>query len=204
MKGETADSLADEDFVTWEPEDKFETVYHAVVVKYDRNPYSGEWKERSASSSQVEYELERSDTARIETALINGSQALRQAQRYLLTLKKPSIQVAMEQRGLGGLLKHPFERYLITRNRAPDSAGSWTSEPVELIEVGKSLAPPGVWLRIRKLNLSDRGDRIRAWAGSGILAYDSESSANKEAYAFWHDSNGEVGAGNVERHSVWY
>jgi hypothetical protein len=204
MKDETADSLGDEDFVTWEPEDKIETVYHEVRVKYGFNPSTGSWKEKTASNSQVEYELERSDTATIETALINGSEASRQAGRYLLTLEQPSIQVAMQQRGLGGLLKHPFERYIITRSRAPDSAGSWTDEPVELIEVQKTLAPPGVYLRIRKLGLGSRGTRIHYWATSGILDYDSEDATDQDTYAFWHDSNGQVGAGNVENHSSWY
>jgi hypothetical protein len=204
MKGETADSLADADFVSWEPEDKIESVVKEVVVKYDRNPYSGTWKEVSASSSQVEYELERADTARIETLILHRSNASPYAQRLLLSLKKPSIQAALQMRGLGGMLKHPFERYIVTRTRAPDTAGSWTDEPVELLEVQKTLAPPGIFLRIRKLGLGDRGDRIRYWATSGILAYDSESAANKAAYAFWHDSNGEVGAGNVENHSSWY
>ena len=204
MKGETADSFADEDYVTWEPEDKLETVYHKVVVKYDRNPHTGEWQEVSASDSQAEYELERSNVARIETALIDKSEATAQAQRWLMTLKQPSIQVQLDARGLGGLLKHPFERYLVSRTRAPDSAGSWTNEPCEIIEVQKTLAPPGVMLRIRKLGLDDRGDRIRWVAPSGILAYDSEDSADQEAYAFVGDSSGEVGAANIARHTVLY
>jgi hypothetical protein len=204
MAGETADSLSDEDFVTWVPEDKLETNYHEVVVRYGRNPHTGEWKERSASNSLAQFELERSDVARIDTLLVNKSNALRHAQRLLLTLKQPSIQVALQQRGLDSLLKHGFERLLITRSRAPDIAGAWTDEPVEILEVSKTLAPPGVGLRIRRIGLSDRGDRIRAWASTGIPDYDAASGAQQEAYAFWHDSNGEVGVGNVENHSVWY
>jgi hypothetical protein len=105
---------------------------------------------------------------------------------------------------LSSLLKQPFQRLLISRTRAPDTSGAWTDEPCEILEVQKTLAPPSVGLRIRALGLGDRGDRIRWWATSGIPAYDSATDQQKEDYAFWHDANGEVGAGNVERHSIYY
>jgi hypothetical protein len=204
MKGETADSLTDADIVTWEPEDKLESVYYKVIVKYGRNPYTREWKEVSAEDSQVRYEIEHSKTIRIETALRNKSQAARQAQRWLMTLKQPSIRVQLQARGLDGLLKQPFDRYIVTRSRAPDSSGSWTDEPCELIVLTKTLAPAGVLLKIRKIGLGDRGERIRYWATSGIGDHDSEDPADQEAYAFWHDSNGQLGAGNIDNHSSWY
>lgn len=195
-----APKLKDEDFATWEPDDKIESIFWLARVKYDENPATGAWKEVTASQSRIKYEFETSDTMTLETVLRVAADATVMAQRYRFIAGTPTVEITFVERGLSLMTAEIFDKYLITRARAPSGSGLWTDEPVQILEVAKQLAPPRIQARVN--DLWALGRSVGRWAASSAPDYAAATAEQRAHDGYWADSDGFVVPGDLTTKSI--
>ncbi len=200
----TIPTLVDQDFATWEVDDKLELVLYGARVKYDQNPSTAAWQETETTNETVRYAYKTTEMATVETCLLDSSAAATVAQRYRLLAGSPRMHVQTQERGLSHMTAQPFDKVLVTRARAPSEDGTYSGYVMEVLEVRKTLVPPKVDLLLG--NLRGFGARVGRWADSSAPDWSAATASERDRDGHWADSSGYVVPADASTldMSIWY
>lgn len=196
--------LTDEDFVTWDPDDKIDNIFYRTRVRYAYNPATGSWPTRSATDDAVRYAYQTTDTVTLDTCLVDGSQATVMAQRYRLIAGTPTVEIDADERGLSLMTAQVFDKVFVTRGRAPTPAGAFNLTAMEILGIRKTWSPVGVHVRLG--DLRGFGAKIGHWADSGDPDWASTPIVDRGKTGYWSDANGWIDPADAatKDRSLWW
>lgn len=206
----TIGTLADEDFVSWEPVERIDQIYPLVRLYYDIGPATdgdllAGYQLVTAENAATRYLYETSAGVSIRTALRSRSDATLMAQRYRLFSTLPDVQVHADLRGLDLMTAEMFDQVRVTRRRAATLTGAYASTRMEIVGIEKRLDPVGVRLRLSDLGgLSALYGGVRAWANDDAPSSWAASSGTEQGeLMYWGDASDEVDTG-VTNPAIWW
>lgn len=199
----TVVTLNDEDFVSFAPEPKLETIYPEARVYYARNHSTGDWSVASATDAAVAYLSKSTDVLERRTYLRNASDATTQAQRALFMsgAQPQEVEFVLRTAKLAEALEG--DKVIVNRTRALSAAGTWETKLCELLRI--DLSPT---LEIGGRLTDDRGigAKVGHWKDSAGSDFSSATDEEKTLGGFWADSNSEIVPGDPKTRyrSVWW
>jgi hypothetical protein len=195
--------LEDADIVTWQPVERIDPIYPIVRCYFDEDPASGEFRLTTAQQDRARFLYQTDDGLTVNTLILDASAAQLIAQRYRLLSVSPDHQFDVDLRGLELMTANPYNRVLVTRDRAP--GGSYVQKRMEILAYTKPLSPPAVRVRLGDISgISDLIGHVRNWAPSGGAdTYALSTPTEQEELMYWGDDNDEVAPG-VENQSIWW
>jgi len=201
----TAVSLRKEDFATFSPEPKFETVFSTSRVFYAYDPATQEWAVEEATDVEVQYLDDAYERLDLYTYLTDASAAQRLAQRYQFISGAVSVEIAFAERGAKLAEQVAGDRVLVTYSPAPAAAGAYENRVFELIDLTSGVGSP---MRIagRLGDLRGIGARVGLWKDSAAPAWSAATSLERAQPGFWSDSGGLVDSADAATRdkSVWW
>lgn len=197
-------TLGESDMAAWTVDDKIESVFSTVRVRYATNPSTGDASSVTASDSAIQYAYETTDEVSIDTALLDASAATTLAQRYRLLAGTPTVNVSLTERGLSLFGAQPFDKVLVSRARAPHASGAYVDQAMECLTIKKVLAPPSVQLVLGELR--GFGARIGRWTDDAAPAYLDATADDRATSGYWADDTGRVDPSDnaTKDLSIWY
>ncbi len=203
----TALSLRKEDFVKFEAQPRYGSVYSATRVFYAQDFAAGSFQSTTFSDAKTRYEADTTDTYQVYTFLRFQTDALTLAQRYQLISGALSLEVEFEERGAILSKANAGDKVLVTYNPAPTATGQMSSYPMELIRVDRSLVPV-LKMAGRLGDLRGIGAKVGTWqnVGGAGVAWSAATDLQRGTYGFWTDVNGYIVPGDeTTRHiRIWW
>jgi len=201
----TAVSLRKEDFSTFNPEPKFETVFSTSRVFYAYDPATQEWAVEEATDVEVQYLDDAYGRLDLYTYLTDASAAQRLAQRYQVISGAVSVEIAFTERGAKLAEQVAGDRVLVTYSPAPAAAGAYQDRVFELIDLTSGVGSP---MRIagRLGDLRGIGGKVAAWKDGSAPDWSSATAFERASPGFWCDSDGLIDSSDPATGdlSVWW
>jgi hypothetical protein len=193
-------TLADADFVTWQPTDDFASVLNEVRVQYLVDPATGDAVEATSSDDTVKYGSETTDTHILTTVLRDirfpfttapGTWYAALAQHLRWFKGVPPAFVEFEQRGLSLMTAMVGDLVAVTRARGPIArTGRCDGQLFILTRLEKHLGPDAPFVRGVLCDMDGRADQIfRLAPASSALVWSSAAESDKALYGFLADAN---------------
>jgi hypothetical protein len=182
-------TLADADFVSWEPQNDLVSVLGTVVVRYNHQPFGDVWTSVSSSDSAVTAKNETSDSHQIDTWHLVAEQAAVHADRMRFLRSAAPSRIAFEARGLELMAAYVGDLVSVTRARGPVArTGSYDGHLLRIIQLRKALGPDGPTVSGVLDDLDGQADRI-ARCYTGDLDWSAATAAQRAVYGFCADAD---------------
>jgi hypothetical protein len=194
---------ADEDFSRWEPIAKLESIVKGVRIRHSFHVGRQTSREYFDNDLEVEYRQKTRDNLIIKTALTNAEDANLICHRYMAKLAQLTTVVSVTERSAQMMGMSVWDKFLLTRNRAPSETGSFSYEPFELLQLVKKYAPRA---NVEALigDISGLRAQLRRWAPDTVVNdYSASTPEEQKNFAYWADVDGLV-EGDPLKTSYWW
>jgi len=131
--------LFDEDYIRFSQQRQPEATVKAVIVKYGKDPVSGDWKQVKRTSSTAEILYKAVDILEVETWLTNKTDAETLGDIYLGLVENPLKKVFLTL-SIIGFTMYPGQKVKLWRTRADNASGVFSGVLHRIIKMTKSLA----------------------------------------------------------------
>jgi hypothetical protein len=196
--------LRKEDFKSFRPQPKLETVFSTTRVHFNYNHARGEWPIERASSAKVEYLSETKEPLDVYTFLRGAVDAQTLAQRYQFISGSVSLEVEFEERGSKLAQELAGNKVLVTYDPAPDAEGSFTNKPFELLRIDRGMAPT-LFVAGRFGDLRGVKD-VGRWTADDAPTWAASDFSQREAQGYWTDDDGfaDPADASSKNASIWW
>jgi hypothetical protein len=189
-------ALVAEDFAGWRATPQHQSVLSDVRVRWNWNPATDSYYEVSRSDSATQYGRETTDSHRIDTFLRVEGDAQELCDRYALLKQRVRTLIESPQRALALVAAVPGDFVTVTRDRAPNLAGAFAGEALEINEITVTLGPT-IGVVVTLDDMADLLNRVGAYSDDTGADWSTASAAQKAELAFYADDDGYIAAGDV-------
>lgn len=165
------------------------TPFFEFIIQYDYEPYYQTFSEESSAQLDAIGLYKTTETFFRRTCLVKQEDANLIALRYhAIQLTKPTT-FELEEVGFNLLDLVIFDRFRLSLNRAPNLAGFWDNEVVQILEFTKTFNPEGIHVVVD--NMRGLGAGVKVAAEDGGSDWDASNSLDRIRYAFSADDDTE-------------
>ena len=152
----TEDIISLEDF-----REDYDSVYSSVVILYDFNPQTGEWKRIEISSPKTEYRYKKKNSLVIESVLRDSAEAEALADKYLLMYRSPVRRLNISLQPLAYDLV-PADKIKITKLLYPEGTPLYLLQNAVYIILESRIDFSKPYVEIRAIDLSQAAGAVHS------------------------------------------
>ena len=182
-------SMRKEDFASFKPDPKIESVVSIARVHYGYDHSTQTWQVETAENATARYLAETRDSIDVYTYLTSPIDALALAQRLIQLAASSSTEVEFEERGNKLVETLAGEFALVTFSPAPVLGGAFDAQALELLRLDVALTPT-LQISGRFGDLRSISDRVGHWTDDTAPDWATASDEEKATQGFWTDDDG--------------
>jgi hypothetical protein len=198
-------TLLQQDFLTFEPRPKLDSVFYKVIVLYDFDYARNEWQTVTATSSETRYANTTEDVVFIYTNLKSFNDANVVAQRYRYLWSQIPLEIVADEVGIKTLDSHVGAVASVFYSPAPNIAKAFNGDLFTITGLKQVFSkPPRMTVVLN--NLRGAPGNIGFWTDPTAPTWLSASFEQRLSQGFWTDSIGRADSSDPtsQRVSLWW